>query len=48
MDTGKLIGYAVGILIALLILQALLPYLVVFLALCGAWHLFQEHSKWKF
>lgn len=45
METGKLIGYAVVGLVALAILNTLLPYLVLFLALVGAWQLYNQHQK---
>ena len=36
---------AVGCVIAYYILMWLLPYIVLFLALCGAWYLFQEYER---
>ena len=35
MNTDKTIGWIVGIVIALLILHAILPYVVLILAMCG-------------
>ena len=45
METGKLIAYAVVGLVALAILNTLLPYLVLFLALVGGWHLYSQNQK---
>ena len=42
---AKLICYGVGCAFALYIIWTFLPYIVLFLALCGAWHLFQECKK---
>lgn len=44
-QTAKMICFAVGAIIAIYILLSLLPYLVMFLALCGAWHLYQEYER---
>jgi uncharacterized membrane protein YccC len=41
----KFIGYALGIIIAVYLIYLLLPYIVIFLAACGAWHLFEEYQK---
>jgi len=46
-QTAKNICFAVAALVAIYVFFALLPYLVIFLALCGAWHLYQEHEKSK-
>jgi len=43
--TVEIICWACGGLIALWILMTVLPYLVLFLALCGAWHLYQEFQR---
>ena len=44
-DMVKLIGYGLGIVLALYVIMAVIPYLVAFLALCGAWYLWQEYNK---
>jgi hypothetical protein len=44
-DTVKIICYGIGAIIALYIVLECLPYLLAFLALCGAWYLFQEYNK---
>jgi hypothetical protein len=44
-DTVKIICYGLVVIAALYVIMAILPYLVVFLALCGAWYLFQEYNK---
>ncbi len=45
METGEIIAWIVLIIIVLLILQAIMPYVVVFLALCGAYYLYEESQK---
>jgi hypothetical protein len=42
---AKLICIAVGCVIAFYVLMWLLPYIELFLALCGAWYLFQEYER---
>ena len=44
-DTVKIIGYSLGIVVAMHGIMAVLPYLLAFLALCGAWYLFQEYNN---
>jgi hypothetical protein len=44
-QTVKIICYLVGFLVAIYVFMLVLPYLVMFLALCGAWYLFQEYEK---
>jgi len=44
-QTAKIICYLVGFLVAIYVFMLVLPYLVMFLALCGAWYLFQEYEK---
>ena len=44
-QTAKLICFAVGALFAIYVFLRLLPYLVLFLALCGVWYLFQEYER---
>ncbi len=44
---AKAICFAVGAIIAIYVFMTLLPYLVMFLALCGAWYLWQEHERGK-
>jgi uncharacterized protein involved in cysteine biosynthesis len=46
-QTAKIICFGVGCVIAIWVFLQLLPYLVVFLAICGAWYLFQEHERSK-
>lgn len=46
-DTVELICWAVGCVIGLLILMHILPYIILFLALCGAYYLWQEFDKPK-
>ena len=36
---------AIGCVIAFYILMWLLPYIELFLALCGAWYLYQEYER---
>jgi hypothetical protein len=45
MDTGKVIGWIVGIVIALFILQAVMPYVVMFLAMCGIYYLCTQNRR---
>ncbi len=45
MDTGKVIAYAIGAIFLIYIIMLIFPYLVAFLALCGAWYLYQEYEK---
>ena len=42
---AKIISIGVGCVIAYYVLLWVLPYLVVFLALCGAWYLWQEYER---
>ncbi len=42
---AKFIGIAVGCVIALYVLMWLLPYVELFLALCGAWYLYREYER---
>jgi len=42
---AKLLCQAVGCVLALYILWMIFPYIVMFLALCGAWHLYQEYQR---
>jgi hypothetical protein len=44
-DIVTLICYGLVIIAVLYVIMAVLPYLLVFLALCGAWYLFQEYNK---
>ncbi len=44
-DTVEIICWAVGCLIGLLILMKLLPYIILFLALCGAYYLYEEYCR---
>jgi len=43
-QTIKLICSAAGTLIAIYLFMTILPYLVMFLALCGAWSLYQQYQ----
>ena len=45
METGKIICYAIAAIFFLYAISILLPYLVVFLALCGTWYLYQEFQR---
>jgi hypothetical protein len=47
MDSGKLICYALGGILAVYVLILLLPYIIIGLAVCGAWHLIVEYNKNK-
>ena len=42
---AKIVCFTVGAIIAIYVFLALLPYLVIFLAICGAWYLFQEYER---
>jgi hypothetical protein len=42
---AKIIGIGVGCVIAYYVLMWVLPYIVTFLALCGAWYLWQEYER---
>ena len=42
---AKFIGIAVGCVMAFDVLMWFLPYIVLFLALCGAWYLYQEYER---
>jgi hypothetical protein len=44
---AKALAFAVGAIIAIYVFLNLLPYLVMFLALCGAWYLWQEYERSK-
>jgi len=44
-QTVKNICFGVAALVAIYVFFELLPYLVIFLALCGAWHLYQENER---
>jgi hypothetical protein len=41
----KFICIAVGCVIAWYVLMWMLPYIELFLALCGGWYLFSEYQK---
>ena len=43
----KIICFCVGCVIAFYVLMWVVPYLVIFLALCGAWYLWQEYQRDK-
>jgi hypothetical protein len=43
--TAKAVCFVVGCLIAVYVLISLLPYLIMFLAAVGAWHLFEEYQR---
>ena len=45
MDARKILCYGIGCVVAVYILMLLLPYIVVGLALVGAWHLVEEYNK---
>jgi hypothetical protein len=42
METGEIIVWIVGIIIVLMILESVMPYVVMFLALCGIYYLFEQ------
>jgi hypothetical protein len=44
-NTNKLICQAVACVITVYVLWLFLPYIVLFLAVCGAWYLYQEHNR---
>jgi hypothetical protein len=44
-DTIKTICCGLVVMAALYIILTVLPYVVVFLAVCGVWYLFQEYNK---
>ncbi len=46
-QTARLICFAIAAIIGVHIFMALLPYLVKFLAFCGAYYLWQEYEKNK-
>ncbi len=41
----KIVGYAIGAIVFYYLLVALLPYIELFLAFCGAWYIWQEYQK---
>ena len=41
----KLISFALGCVIVFYIFMWMLPYIELFLALCGAWYLWQEYER---
>ena len=45
MDARKILCYGIGCVVAVYIFMIILPYLVVGLALVGAWHLVEEYYK---
>jgi hypothetical protein len=47
MDWFKIICYGIGCIIVVYILYLLLPYIMLGLALIGAWHLLEEYYKKK-
>ena len=47
MDARKILCYGIGCVVAVYILVLILPYLVIGLALVGAWHLVEEYNKNK-
>jgi uncharacterized membrane protein YccC len=42
---AKFIGIAIGCVIAFYVLVWLLPYIELFLTLCGAWYWYQEYER---
>ncbi len=42
---AKIIGIGIGCVIAFYVLMWMLPYIELFLALCGGWYLWQEHER---
>jgi hypothetical protein len=42
---AKLVCIAIGCVIAFYVFMWLLPYIELFLALCGAWYLWQEYER---
>ena len=42
---AKLVCIAVGCVIAFYVFMWFLPYIEMFLAICGAWYLWQEYQK---
>jgi len=42
---AKFISIGIGCVIAYFVFMWLLPYITVFLALCGAWYLIQEYER---
>ena len=45
-EFGRVIVFGVLIVLGFMLLKAVMPYVEFFLALVGAWHLFQQyHSK---
>jgi hypothetical protein len=45
MDARKLISYLIAGVVGYYIAIAILPYVVLFLAAYGGWHLYQEYQK---
>jgi hypothetical protein len=41
----KIMSFAIGAIVAIYVVLKVLPYLVMFLALCGAWYLYQEYER---
>ncbi len=47
MEIGKIICYVIAAIFFLYAFSVVVPYLVAFLAMCGAWYLYQEYEKKK-
>ncbi len=43
-DTAEIICWAIGCGVGLLILMHILPYIILFLALVGAYYLYEQYS----
>ena len=46
-DTIKIICYGIAGILALYLFMLIFPYLIAFLAMVGAWYLWQEYQKSK-
>jgi hypothetical protein len=44
-QNAKFVSIAVGCVIAYYVFMWLLPYITMFLALCGAWYLYKEYER---
>ena len=41
----KIVGIGIGCVAGYYVFMALLPYIEMFLAICGAWYLYQEYDS---
>ena len=47
LNIAEILCWAIGGIVVLYVLMTALPYIVLFLALCGAWHLWGQYNGSK-